>query len=408
MRNDVVLRSLVSVGLATKPNKSILFTDEPKLHSYVSYPTQHCISKYKFTEESAGTSTDIDEVNSKIRAAAECLERLCLFNFDDNSLTYPYRYENQKNFVDPAVFSHYRTDPENTKDSDEEIRKQRYRWKECHDYFNNGTIMIPAQVIYLCGTGDEFSIQRESISTGAALGGVDEERAFDNGLLEVVERDACISSYLRRQRLISPRNMSEKNAKLLDYLKRYNLETFNFFIPNDFNVPVSMTIVIDRTPIGPAVSIGSKASYSYDDALLGSILESVQCRSYARFNKNLEFPERLPTESEITDLKNRLFYWYSTDRIRDLDFWLKSYQKVDIERQQTSQKQLLDSFKERGYKVYIADITLPEIRDSGFQITKVIIPELHPLYLDERAKAFYSVHHGLIEEDAGLKPHPFT
>lgn len=101
-------------------------------------------------------------------------------------------------------------------------------------------------------------------------------------------------------------------------------------------------------------------------------------------------------------------YWYSTDRICDLDFWLKSYQIVDIEKQPTSQKQLLDSFKERGYKVYIADITLPEIRDSGFQITKVIISELHPLYLDERAKALYSVHHGLIEEDARLKPHPFT
>jgi len=57
---------------------------------------------------------------------------------------------------------------------------------------------------------------------------------------------------------------------------------------------------------------------------------------------------------------------------------------------------------------HLFPIQIEYIRDSGFQITKVIIPELHPLYLDERAKALYSVHHGLIEEDAGLKPHPFT
>lgn len=268
--------------------------------------------------------------------------------------------------------------------------------------------MIPAQIIYLYGIEDEFSIQRESISTGAALGGVNEDRAFDNGLLEVVERDACISSYLRKQKLISPRNMSQKGAELIDYLNRYNLETFHFIVPNDFNVPVSMTIVIDRTPIGPAVSIGSKASYSCDNALLGSILESIQCRSYSRFNRNLEFPDGLPTESEITDLKHRLFYWYPIDRICDLDFWLKSCQKTDVKKQKTSQRQLLDSIRERDYKVYIADITLPEIRDSGFQVIKVIIPELHPLYLDERAKTLYSVHYGLIEEDPKLKPHPFT
>lgn len=127
MRNDLVLRSLVSIGLATEPNKSILFTDEPKLPSYVSYPTQRCVSKYRFTEESAGTSTDTDETNSKIRAVAECLERLCLFNFDGNPLTDPYRYENQKDFVDPAIFNYYRTDPGRVKETDEEIRKQKYR-----------------------------------------------------------------------------------------------------------------------------------------------------------------------------------------------------------------------------------------------------------------------------------------
>ena len=64
--------------------------------------------------------------------------------------------------------------------------------------------------------------------------------------------------------------------------------------------------------------------------------------------------------------------------------------------------------RDRGYHLFVADVTLPEIRAEGFEALKVVIPELHPLYLDERAKSLYSAHHGEIQEDGSLKPHPFT
>ena len=63
---------------------------------------------------------------------------------------------------------------------------------------------------------------------------------------------------------------------------------------------------------------------------------------------------------------------------------------------------------ELANNIFIADITIPQIKTNGFEVVKVIIPELHPLYLDEEAKALYSVHHGEIKEDKTLKPHPFT
>ena len=44
----------------------------------------------------------------------------------------------------------------------------------------------------------------------------------------------------------------------------------------------------------------------------------------------------------------------------------------------------------------------------GFEVKKIIVPELHPLYLDERSKALYSAHYGEIDEDKILKPHPLT
>jgi hypothetical protein len=64
--------------------------------------------------------------------------------------------------------------------------------------------------------------------------------------------------------------------------------------------------------------------------------------------------------------------------------------------------------RRRGYHVFVADMTLPVIKEKGFEAVKVVIPELHPLYLDERAKALFSVHYGSIPDDKTLKPHPLT
>ncbi len=68
----------------------------------------------------------------------------------------------------------------------------------------------------------------------------------------------------------------------------------------------------------------------------------------------------------------------------------------------------LENVKLKKYNIFVADITLPPIKNKGFEVLKVIVPELHPLYLDERAKALYSVHHGTIKDDKTLKPHPLT
>ena len=70
--------------------------------------------------------------------------------------------------------------------------------------------------------------------------------------------------------------------------------------------------------------------------------------------------------------------------------------------------QVIDQLSGKGYRILVADITLPELAKRGFEVLKVVIPELHPLYLDERAKTRYSVRHGLIDSDPSLAPHPFV
>jgi len=68
----------------------------------------------------------------------------------------------------------------------------------------------------------------------------------------------------------------------------------------------------------------------------------------------------------------------------------------------------INNVAKRGYNIIVTDITLPELKEKGFETLKVTIPELHPLYLDEKAKSLFSIHHGNIEDNKKLKPHPVT
>ena len=319
-----------------------------------------------------------------------------------------------KNFVDPALFfSYFQEQVPNREEIIESTRKGSYRWYPVLDLFTGKEKLIPAQMIFLSENfDDEDSIRREQTSSGAAFGHKSSKLAIQNGLLELVERDAAISSYLMRREVPLINKFSGHIKDLLDYLKRYRLENYILDVTDDLNVPSVISVTLDRTGIGDAVSVGSKASLSYDSAIRGAILESIQCRNTSRINKRANRQTPTQTSSQnIHTMGDRFEYWSGIDRLRDLDFWVDSGRFVNYEslpKRVGTIDEILTNLNSKNYNVFVADISLPEIERKGFETKKVIIPELHALYLDERAKVLYSVHHGAIKDNPTLKPHPLT
>ena len=175
-----------------------------------------------------------------------------------------------------------------------------------------------------------------------------------------------------------------------------------------------MTITLDRTGIGPAVNIGLRSGFTIEDAIFGSMLESIQCRRTTRIIKSTKYAGRKIRSDELSTINNRYFYWYDLERISDLNFWLSSDDYIergdlnDVPTQHRNFEYLKTLMRERGYNLLSSDITWPEIKKAGFLVYKVVVPELHPLYLNEAMKCLFSVHGGKIKEDTSLKPHPFT
>jgi ribosomal protein S12 methylthiotransferase accessory factor len=405
----IIFNEITTTGLSGKIKIVPFFTDEPKFPNYFCEPNEKAMELYK-TEGTFGQGYDTNVIKAKIKAVGEMLERLCLSNPSENFLE--TTYENSSKFLDPGLFFCYSS--EQTKNKQEKIkniRNGKYKWVKSKNFATKEDIYVPAQMIFLSNDfSDEYALRKEQISTGAALGKIGELRAFQSGFFEVIERDGIMGFYLQNLQGRKMNNFPQKINKLLDYLNRYNLETHIFNATTDLEIPTIFTLTIDRSGVGDAINVGSKSGLTYIESIQSSIMESIQCRRLARGAKSFNQQKEINSENEIHSLENRFDYWSNPKKIKDLDYLINetptiSYQKLNPKT--ISFDQAINNVKNKGFNILVTDITLPEIKQQGFETLKVTIPELHPLYLDERAKALYSVHFGEIKE-LKLKPHPVT
>ena len=406
------LDELMRIGLAKDPEEAVVFTDDVKLPNFICTPNKKARKKF-LCKTTHGQGSGGTVLEAKIRSVGEFYERLCLENPDTLKI-HNSRYRPGADNEDPRLFACY-SDAQFRKGAKEEylegLVSSRLDWYPVRDALSVGTTSIPASMVFIYdGFDDGCQVRREQISTGAAFGRKNlKNRAFESGLLEVVERDAYITSYLRKRHLAKITDFPQSVRDLLEYLERYNLAAHVFDITTDMAAPTFMTVTIDETGIGPAVDIGTSSGFACERAVYDSVKESVQARRTSRFLKGMN--DRRGKVTDIRTLRDRYYYWYDTGMIRHLDFWLKNPETVrfhNIPEYAGSIDEVKSIMSDRGYHVYTADIATGEISGAGFEALKVVVPELHPLYLDESAKSLYSVHAGTIPDDSSLKPQPFT
>jgi len=405
------LRDLDSTNLINGPEEIIHLTDEPKMPCFSCFPSEKAKKKY-YTTNQFGSGFDAKEIVAKVKSAGEFLERLCLFNPNEGDFFVSRYIDNKNKLVNPELFCCYSKEQfKDKKEFLEKIKKEKYCWWPVKNISNGEKTFIPAHLVFLSSKfRNELPIRREMISTGAALGPAENNHAFKTGFLESIERDASTSAYIKKKQLPRITDLPEEITKIIKYLERYQLEPYIFDMTNDLEIPSCLVVTLDRTKIGPAVCVGASSNFDFKEAIKGALLESFQWRGVSRLIEKFHL-DSLPKEDEVDSMTKRFFYWYSTDKIKYLDFWLKSSNKISYKKlikKNTTLKQAINKIKKRGYNIFSADMTLPELKKAGFEGKKVIIPEIHPLYLDEKARALYSQHFGELKYDKKLKPHPIS
>ena len=379
-------RVLDAFGMAERPSLSPFFNDEPLIPLFGTALNDPRTGRF---QESVG-AIDIDPGLAYARALGETVERYCQL-YPSENINLIFGDYKEVGAEKPSIYFPYPKLPVN-------LNKKRMKWCPVQSFKDKQTHLVPARLIYL--NEDDYDPELDSIrsTSGAALGFSYEDAVF-RGLCELIERDAFFINYLAK--MTPPRidvsNM-ERVERLIEYFNRYRLDVHLFDISLDLSPPVVMSIVIDRSGKGPAIGIGTVCGTDIETSVIKAVLDAQQIRRFTRmlYLQN----EGMPHDDLI---KARAMYWYGPENIEKLDFFLSSKKTIRLGCDLGKQ----DILKCFPYEILVADLTLPGI--DRFSVVKVLVPELVPLFFDDRYPPTRCIRLMKYIENGELNqvPHPF-
>lgn len=440
IRTINIFSKFKELGLVSSIKKLSNPSDEPFFHRF--YTT----SPYKTTVEGGTGANFFDPEKALWGSIAEAVERFIwrtnssFFLKNSKIASYAELNESALNIFKLAGFSiPNKTTPdilfftENTK----------FRWTLAQSLISNKKIYCPTQLLsafYFSNNVRTLSrptrkepMLRWSVTTGIATGRCFEE-ALTKGILEVIERDAFMITYLNKLSppILDLENISNQDSdlkKILKSFRRYDLEVFLIKAPSDFPANVILSIIIDHTSIGPAFTMAASADFDLKTCILDSLSEclSIRLASRKHLNKNLF------DENNITR-EGRVQYWAKSENLPKIDFLLRG-EKINIDLLKESNtfnkhlfnqdqlkkyyrnklKILIRELKKHNYEACYIEMTPKKVKALGLRCMNVIIPDLQPLHLNETFPYFYGKRLGEVPKKLGYKssesinriPHPF-
>lgn len=400
-------------------DNTYLFYDEPKFYSYAALinkldPKSLSLSDYSLVakEIHAGGISSTSKELALLKCLGETIERLCLYFFPnkaDIKNTYVNFPENTA--ISPSLYT------QNTSSN-----SWTFDWVEGVNHTLKTKSFIPAQLIYI-----DYHVKTPEphlsamISTGGA-GGVMHEDTLLRGIYEVIERDSFMTTYINKTNipLIDISTIDDSNLKyIINKCFDYQLIPYVFDATTDLEIPTYVTYLIDNTKIGPAITVGAKASSNNLKAIVGSIEEAAMTRPWIRMEMS---HTKLKTKPDnISEKVDRALYWARPEMIKHLMYLFKQKPQPLLIRdnQFLSTTQELNHITKKlrtlGYSIYYKDTTLPIFRELNYRVYKVVIPGLQPLSLNERLKSWDIIRLKKVAKYFGQHkniynklPHPFV
>lgn len=411
-------------GIISQATKSKDYPDEPFIYRYIIG------SKIK----AVGSGSDFFKESSALwKAVAETSERYSWSNsekiFSNNTRNSHKKLKCRLNIFKLAGFSDEQKRNNQILQFDNSTN---FGWIKAYSLFSKKNILCPAQLIsalYFKQNVMEKKTEpmlRWAVSTGLATGRTLEE-AITKGLLEIIERDAFMISYLNK---LSPpiadldylATQDKQIAKIVRDFKRYQLELYVIQMPTDFPVYANLALIIDKTGKGPALTVGASAHFNFKNSFLSAVSEALSVR-YSLKNKYDK-----PVDTKKTNREERLIYWTKKENLSKIDFYLKGklsrielnqnfYKNQNYTKEYYIKKlkNLTNKLKNKGYGGCYVELTEKNIKKIGLRSVSVVVPELQPMHLDESIPCLGSKRLRDVPlklgyqplEELNKEPHPF-
>lgn len=367
-----------------------------------------------------------DEQTAKIRALGEAIERYCLSLSRYDDCVKGRASELDRPVINPErllAFSDAQLESKPFERAD--VRDAVYHWTATTRLTDGEKIFIPNQLVRL-PFSEDLTV-RQPTSHGAAAG-TDVTSALYRALCELVERECFAIAYLNElpapqiDLTSVPDELCRELASELTHMG-WQLTAIDLSLDHPFKT--CLVIGISDRDETPVLNLGLNAADGILGAIEGALREVFQFAVQQPADPAKELLE--DPAANVRTLDDRKAFWDRPEMINKLDFWLESSAKRSISPSESSRSpelaESIDRFRaflqEQNLEAYVSDATTNDIRDRGFRVVSVSIPEFHPLHLDEKfrylgTERLYEVpvrtgyfECSQAEDDLNDIPHPF-
>jgi ribosomal protein S12 methylthiotransferase accessory factor len=241
-------------------------------------------------------------------------------------------------------------------------------------------IEVPAQLVYCPFDAHEVYL-RNPITTGAAAH-TTYRTAVTKGLLEVLEREAYIINYLREipnRRIPEAEIEDTPGEDIIQKLEDANFDVNLIYLTLD--IPVHIVLCILWDDVLEFGTFGMDAGFDF-----GSTVEDAVIEAYHIYPWQRTIDPVAHESDDITDLDARAEYWRDKGNDKSgINHWLATDSSQFTKRDAVDDlDELLTFLQSSGISIYVSDITTDDVEEQSFKAVRVILPECHPMHLNER------------------------
>jgi bacteriocin biosynthesis cyclodehydratase domain-containing protein len=269
------------------------------------------------------------------------------------------------------------------------------RWVRAVRYADGRPVWVPASQVYVPYRRARAETEvAPSISSGLAAGPTFAAAAL-SGLQEVLERDALAISWLHR---LPPREVPDEavrcSAAVSGHLAGRAGWTVRFHdLSLDVGVPVVAAVMDYRHGREQVLSFGSACRPDLTAAVEKAFLEAAQGQTYIRrlLRRYTDWEPR-DDFADVDDFNKHAVLYTKRPELRERAGYLvhptdppaggrpvRAYPGAAGADPATEFARLAAELTERGYPVYLVDLTTVDVAQAGVHVVRVLVPGLHHL-----------------------------
>ncbi len=289
--------------------------------------------------------------------------------------------------IDPGAIAGF---SEKQKDADLRLqcsRKTVLRWIRGTSLTEKGPCFVPLQMVsgHYGGAVMRGEIE-EPVLCQSTTNGIATRETFEGaayrGLLELIERDAFMISYLNR---IAPPRIDHASitdsrvGHILEELRRYGLTCELLLLPTDMPATVVCAIIRDETGIGPAFGLGARAHADEMEAVIGALAEATLVWSRMRA---IGLKERALTNLPW-GIPERLTFWAKDENTEKLSWFWKGpiVPLPKAPRNAQNLRELSNALRKCGYRAAAVEMSSKPLKHLEVTSVFVVCPDLQPIDL---------------------------